>query len=79
MPCDVETLTIKVTKEHLRGIDRQARRRGFASRSEFIRYAITALVEEDPTPEELEDIVEGRHQIRERRTLTLAQVAKRLA
>ena len=74
----METLTLKMTKKHLQMIDRHARRRGFASRSEFVRYAVTSFIEEDPTPEELEDIVEGRRQIRQGRTLTLAQVKKRL-
>ena len=74
----METLTLKLTRNHLLRIDRHARRRGFASRSEFVRYALTAFIEEDPTPEELEDIVEGRREIRQGRTLTLAQVKKRL-
>lgn len=67
-------LTVKLTKAQQRQVDRYVRRRGFASRSEFVRYALARTMEDDLTLEELEAVVEGRKDIAAGRTIPMDRV-----
>ncbi|MFQ6129033.1 MAG: ribbon-helix-helix domain-containing protein [Thermoplasmata archaeon] len=65
----METISIKLSKAQARLVDRFVRKKGFPSRSEFIRYAIMSALEEDLSVEVLEDIFESRRQFREGKTI----------
>ena len=70
----MQTITLKLPKKQADLVDRIARRKGFPSRSEFIRHAIMSAVEEELSVETLEDIFESRRQFREGKTVSLEQL-----
>jgi len=70
----VAVLTVKVTKQQQARLDRFARQKGFASRSEFVRYALARAMEDELTLDELEAVVEGRRDIAAGRTIPLDRV-----
>ncbi len=68
----MKTISLKVSPEQDKLIAATAIRRGFPSKSEFIRYAIMSALEEDLSVEVLEDIFESRRQVRQRKTVPLS-------
>ena len=72
----METISLKLTKEQARRLARATKEEGFPSKSEFIRYALARALEERLSVETLEEIFEGRRQIREGKTVSLEQLTR---
>jgi len=70
----MKTISLKVSAEQDKLIVAAAVRRGFPSKSEFIRYAIMSALEEDLSVEVLEDIFESRRQFKEGETIPLEKL-----
>lgn len=68
----MKTISLKVSPEQDKLIATEAVRRGFPSKSEFIRYAIARSLEEELSVETLEEIFEARRQVRQRKTVPLS-------
>ncbi len=67
----MKTISLKVSPEQDKLIAATAVRRGFPSKSEFIRYAIARSLEEELSVETLEEVFEARRQVRQRKTVPL--------
>ncbi|HTD80946.1 MAG TPA: ribbon-helix-helix domain-containing protein [Thermoplasmata archaeon] len=72
----METISLKLTKEQARRLAQATKEEGFPSKSEFIRYALARALEERLSVETLEEIFEGRRQIREGKTVSLEQLTR---
>lgn len=70
-------LSVKLTKRQERAIDRHVRRKGFQSRSEFVRFAIARAMEDELTLDELVAVVEGRKAVAEGRTIPMSGVFRK--
>ena len=70
----MKTISLKVSPEQDKLIAATAVRRGFPSKSEFIRYAIARSLEEELSVETLEEVFEARRQVRQRKTVPLSRV-----
>ncbi|MCJ2563755.1 MAG: ribbon-helix-helix domain-containing protein [Candidatus Thermoplasmatota archaeon] len=68
----MKTISLKVSPEQDKLIAATAVRRGFPSKSEFIRYAIARSLEEELSVETLEEVFEARRQVRQRKTVPLS-------
>ena len=68
----MKTISLKVSSEQDKLIAATAVRRGFPSKSEFIRYAIARSLEEELSVETLEEVFEARRQVRQRKTVPLS-------
>lgn len=67
----VKTISLKVTEEQAELIAQEAKRRGFPSKSEFIRYVLTQALEEEISLGTVEEIFLSRRQVREGKTVPL--------
>lgn len=65
----VETVSLKLTKEQARLLEKTAREEGFPSKSEFVRYALARALEERLSVETIEEIFEARRQVRAGKTI----------
>jgi Arc/MetJ-type ribon-helix-helix transcriptional regulator len=65
----VETISLKLTKEQARLLEKAARDEGFPSKSEFVRYALARALEDRLSVETIEEIFEARRQIRTGKTV----------
>ena len=72
----METISLKLTKEQARRLERAAKEEGFPSKSEFVRYALARALEDRLSVETLEEIFEARHQIRRGMTVPLERLAR---
>lgn len=72
----METVSLKLTREQARLLERTAKDRGFPSKSEFVRYALARALEEQLSVKTVEEIFEARRQIRKGRTVPLERVAE---
>lgn len=70
----MKTISLKVSSEQDKLIAATAVRRGFPSKSEFIRYAIARSLEEELSVETLQEVFEARRQVRQRKTVPLSRV-----
>jgi len=70
----MKTISLKVSSEQDKLIAATAVRRGFPSKSEFIRYAIARSLEEELSVETLEEVFEARRQVRQRKTVPLSSL-----
>lgn len=70
----MKTISLKVSSEQDKLITATAVRRGFPSKSEFIRYAIARSLEEELSVETLQEVFEARRQVRQRKTVPLSRV-----
>jgi len=70
----MKTISLKVSSEQDKLIAATAVRRGFPSKSEFIRYAIARSLEEELSVETLEEVFEARRQVRQRKTVPLSRL-----
>ncbi|MCK4456853.1 MAG: ribbon-helix-helix protein, CopG family [Thermoplasmata archaeon] len=68
----MKTISLKVSSEQDKLIAATAVRRGFPSKSEFIRYAIARTLEEELSVETLQEVFEARRQVRQRKTVPLS-------
>ncbi|MFQ5838957.1 MAG: DUF6290 family protein [Thermoplasmata archaeon] len=72
----MKTISLKVTKEQAELIAEEAKRRGFPSKSEFIRYVLAQALEEELALETVEEIFLSRRQIREGKTVPLNELLR---
>ena len=70
----MKTISLKVSPEQDKLIATAAVRRGFPSKSEFIRYAIARSLEEELSVETLQEVFEARRQVRQRKTVPLSSL-----
>ena len=66
---NVETISLKLTKEQARLLAKTAREEGFPSKSEFVRYALARALEDRLSVETIEEIFEARRQVRTGKTV----------
>ncbi len=67
----MKTISLKVTREQDRLIAEAVRRRGFPSKSEFVRSAVARSLAEELSLEIIEEIFLARQQVREGKTVSL--------
>ena len=67
----METISLKLTSEQARMLEKAARSSGFPSKSEFVRHAIARTLEEKLSVKTIEEIFEARRQIRSGKTAPL--------
>ena len=67
----METISLKLTQEQARLLEKAAKEEGFPSKSEFVRYALARALEEKLSVKTIEEIFEARRQIREGKTVSL--------
>jgi len=72
----MKTISLKVSEEQERLITLAAGKRGFPSKSEFVRYAVSRCLEEELSVETLEEVFEARRQVRRGRTVPMEQLLK---
>ncbi len=70
----METISLKLTKEQARLLAKAAKEEGFPPKSEFVRYALGRALEEKLSVKTIEEIFEGRRQIREGKTVSLERL-----
>lgn len=73
---DVKTIRLKVTPELDRLIEEASKRRGFPSRSEFLRYAVARSLEEELGLETIEEVFVARRQIQEGKTAPMRELLR---
>lgn len=72
----MKTISLKVTPEQAELITEAAKRRGFPSKSEFVRYVLARALEEDLSLETIEEIFLSRRQIREGKTVPMSELLR---
>ena len=72
----MKTISLKVSPEQDKLIARAANRRGFPSKSEFLRYAVARSLEGELSLETLEEVFEARRQVRQKKTVSLSKLVK---
>ena len=65
----VETISLKLTKEQARLLEKAAKVEGFPSKSEFVRYALARALEDRLSIETIEEVFEARRQVRAGKTV----------
>jgi Arc/MetJ-type ribon-helix-helix transcriptional regulator len=70
----VETISLKLTSEQARLLERATKDAALPSKSEFVRYAIARALEERLSVETIQEVFEGRGQIRAGRTVSLRKL-----
>jgi Arc/MetJ-type ribon-helix-helix transcriptional regulator len=70
----VATISLKLTPEQARLLERATKDAALPSKSEFVRYAIARALEERLSVETIQEVFEGRSQIRAGRTVSLRKL-----
>lgn len=70
----METVSLKLTPEQARLLEKAARESSFPSKSEFIRYAIARTLEERLSAKTIAEVFEARDQIRRGKTVPLSRL-----
>lgn len=70
----METISLKLTTEQARLLEKAARESAFPSKSEFIRFAIARALEDKLSLKTLAEVFEAREQIRRGRTVPLSRL-----
>lgn len=65
----METVSLKLTKEQAKALERAVREAGFPSKSEYIRYALARALEDRLSVKTIEEVFEARRQIRKGKTI----------
>lgn len=72
----METVSLKLTPEQARLLEKAARDSALPSKSEFIRYAIARALEERLSAKTIAEVFEAREQVRRGRTVPLSQLQR---
>ncbi len=72
----MQTVSLKLTKEQAKLLERVSKERGFPSKSEFVRYALARALEDRLSVKTIEDVFEARRQIRAGKTITLERLVR---
>lgn len=67
-------VNIKLTKAQERALTRRVKERGFASKSEFLRYAIMRALEDNLSVATLGEVFQARRQVRQGKTVSLGEL-----
>ncbi len=70
----METISLKLTPEQARLLEKAARQSALPSKSEFIRYAIARALEERLSAKTIAEVFEAREQVRRGRTVPLERL-----
>lgn len=70
----METISLKLTKEQAKLLERATKEEGFPSKSEFVRYALARALEDRLSVKTIEEIFESRRQIRAGKTIPLERL-----
>jgi Arc/MetJ-type ribon-helix-helix transcriptional regulator len=70
----MQTVSLKLTKEQAKLLERVSKERGFPSKSEFVRYALARALEDRLSVKTIEEVFEARRQIRAGRTIALERL-----
>lgn len=73
----METISLKLTSQQARLLERAARASGLPSKSEFVRYALARALEEKLSVRTIEEIFEARRQVRSGETVPLEEFKQR--
>ncbi len=76
LPLDVETVSLKLTKEQAKLLEQVSKDRGFPSKSEFVRYALARALEDRLSVKTIEEVFEARRQIRAGKTIPLERLVR---
>lgn len=72
----MQTVSLKLTKEQAKLLERVSKERGFPSKSEFVRYALARALEDRLSVKTIKEVFEARRQIRAGKTITLERLAR---
>jgi Arc/MetJ-type ribon-helix-helix transcriptional regulator len=67
----METISLKITPEQARLLERAMKEAALPSKSEFVRYALARALEEQLSVQTIQEVFEGRRQIRAGKVVTL--------
>jgi Arc/MetJ-type ribon-helix-helix transcriptional regulator len=67
----METISLKLTPEQARLLERATRDAALPSKSEFVRYAIARALEDRLSVQTIEEVFEGRRQIKSGKVVSL--------
>jgi Arc/MetJ-type ribon-helix-helix transcriptional regulator len=67
----METISLKITPEQARLLERATKEAALPSKSEFVRYAIARALEERLSVKTIQEVFEGRRQVRAGKTVSL--------
>jgi Arc/MetJ-type ribon-helix-helix transcriptional regulator len=70
----METISLKITPEQARLLERATKEAALPSKSEFVRYAIARALEERLSVQTIQEVFEGRQQIREGKVVSLRKL-----
>jgi Arc/MetJ-type ribon-helix-helix transcriptional regulator len=70
----METISLKITPEQARLLERATKEAALPSKSEFVRYAIARALEERLSVETIQEVFEGRQQVREGKVVSLKKL-----
>ena len=70
----METISLKLTPEQARLLERATKDAALPSKSEFVRYAIARALEERLSVQAIQEVFEGRQQIRAGKTVSLRKL-----
>jgi Arc/MetJ-type ribon-helix-helix transcriptional regulator len=70
----METISLKITSEQARLLERATKEAALPSKSEFVRYAIARALEEKLSVQTIQEVFEGRRQIREGKVVPLRKL-----
>ncbi len=65
----METISLKLTREQAKRLEKAAKEGGFPSKSEFVRYALARALEERISLQTIEEVFEARRQVRAGKTV----------
>jgi Arc/MetJ-type ribon-helix-helix transcriptional regulator len=70
----VETISLKITSEQARLLERATEEAALPSKSEFVRYAIARALEEKLSVQTIQEVFEGRRQIRQGKVVPMRKL-----
>lgn len=70
----METISLKLTPEQARLLERATKDAALPSKSEFVRYALARALEENLSLQTIQEVFEGRQQIRAGKTVSLRRL-----
>lgn len=72
----VSAVSIKLTKAQEKALAKRVKERGFASKSEFLRYAIMRALEDNLSVATLDEVFKARRQVKQRKTVSLDELMR---
>ena len=73
----VKTLRLRLTAEQARLLAKAAKEEGYASKSEFVRYALARALEDKLSIQTIDEVFEARREIRDGKKVPLDRLNSR--